>query len=213
MRLAVLATAAMAACGCEDLVTVEVALEPFAIERDLRVGAVPAETCPVVTRELTPPFALAGSATLAPVEASCVLTVHLESAVLVDRATVSALRAQLAGADTTALLGVTVEVRELTLSDAGGSVLDRARVDTLELIVDGVSVVPRAPPDEATGARVLLPRATVDELLAAIDEDREARADLGLRLAFTGPAAIPPWLRLRVVLAPALLVDAVRAAL
>lgn len=213
MRLAALALAATALSGCEDLVTVEVALEPFEVERDLRIGAVPPDTCPDVARELTPEFAVAGSATLAPVEASCVLTVRLEEAVLLDRATVSAVRTQIEGTDTTALLGVAVEVHQLALSDASGGELEASSLDSIELIVDGARLVPRASLEEPLGARIRLARGTVDELLAAIDEEREARAELELRLAFTDPAAIPPWLRLRVVLAPTLLVDAVRALL
>ncbi len=200
--------------GCEDFVTVQIALDPVAIDRDFAIGELPPDVCPSVTRELEPMRALAGTATLEPIAAECVLTIELDDAVLLERDAVLAVREQLAGADTTALLGIVVDVEEAELMGPGGAAIGPAALHTIEGRIDGVAVVPPTAPGAALAAtRVLLPRSTVDELLAAIDEGREARADLTLRLAFAGPAAVPSEARFHLALQPILLVDAVRAAL
>lgn len=215
MRLALLALPTLVLLsGCEDLVTVRVGLEPITFERDLKIGEVPPDVCPSVSRDFTPASALAGTATLAPVATSCVLTVRLEDAVLMDRATVLVIREELEGADTTALLGVVVQVNEVEVTDARGAPLDPRAIDELEVGIDGVPVIPPTTLGEPLdGMEVALPQRTVDELLAGIAERREVRADLELRLSFVDPNAIPPQARVRIVLTPILLVDAVRAAL
>lgn len=212
MRTPIALVAAVLACGCQDLVTVEVGLDPIELTRELRVGVIPPDVCPSVNRDLAPTHALSGSATLEPVAERCALTIRLEGAVLMERATVDALRAQLEGTDTTALVGVVVQVREVELVDARGVPLTPADVAEIELRVDSVAVVPSTALDASLETtRVVLPHETVEELLAAVEERREARADLELRLVFTSSEAIPETFLARVVLAPALLVDVIRA--
>jgi hypothetical protein len=189
-------------------------VKPIEVSRAivLSPAALPS-ACPATTLPITVPDARAATATLAPSGDACVVTVHLDSVVLIDRDTIAAQQQSLGSFDATALVGIDLELLELDLTDESGRSL-AGEVRRVAISVDGEplfdtsTIGPQAEPP-----RSALPEPAVAAFRSALTTPSDVRADLDLELAFERAAPIPKRLDVRMLLQPILLVDVVRAAL
>ena len=213
-----IALAAFLAVGCTDLVTTDIGRgEIAAIEIDRRFSldqARPRDLCPTLTRELPPGDARAASASLAPVEIGCELTLRVEDAVLVSAASMEQHGDAVGDRDTTAIVGIDVEVDELLVEDGAGVRLGQDEVGHIVLELEGTEVVRMAgPTGQEAPIRGSLPQSLVDDFVAGLESGAEVRGDVEVRAIFTDASHIPDESRIYARLQPILRVDVVRAAL
>lgn len=187
--------------GCTDLVTVDVGagrIEPVTIEERVALDDLASGRCLDAERDIEAADALEGTLSVRALPSSCRVEVELDDAVLVDRATMIAIADALADLDTTALVGIDVEVLELIVPGSTSVELGLERTTlarSTELPV-----------------RTSVPEAVVDAFLVAVEKRAELRADLTLAVAFPRGTALSR-VDARMVLQPILRVDVVRAAL
>lgn len=203
------------ATGCTDLVTVDVGrdrIAPITFEREVVLGGGALASCPAGERTLSPDGALGGSASIAPIVSGCFARLVLRDALFVDREAIIRIAEATEGFDTTALVGLDVEVDALAI-EGDGAALGSERISELGVLLESEEVLAAPSPEDVTGDRVALPEPVVDAFLESVELERELRVDVEVRLTFREGAALPERLRVRLVLQPILRVDVVRAAL
>lgn len=203
------------ASGCTDLVTIDVGrdrIAPITFEREVVLAGGALTGCPAGERTLSPDGALGGSASIAPVVSGCLARVVLSDALFVDRDTMVRIAESTEDLDTTALVGVDVEVDALAI-EGDGVALGSEAIAELDVLLESEPVIEAPSPESVTGDRVALPEPVVGAFLESVELERELRVDVEVRLTFRAGAPLPDRLGVRLELQPILRVDVVRAAL
>jgi hypothetical protein len=196
------------AAGCSDAFLVELGrgqIGQVVVDRTFPTGRRPYEGCPSIrlASEGT------GEIVVAPLSKGCLLAVHIDDAILLNAATMSAWNDALAAYDMSALIAIDVIVDELVLDGGRLVTLDGDAVHSVSIALDDRVLLDQ---DEIASLdtnelRLAIPDTLVDRFVTALDERRAFTGSIDVRVVLRPGVEIPRLLHLRTMLQPVLLVD------
>lgn len=202
----------MLTTGCSDAFLVELGrgqIGQVVVDRTFPTGLRPYEGCPEIHLSSEGSSGPRGEIVVAPLSHGCLLSVHMEDAVLLNSATMSAWHDALVSYDMNALVAIDVIIDELVLD--GGRLVPLApdAMRSVTIALDERVLVDRD--DLATidtkELRVTIPEPLVDRFVTALDERRAFTGTIDVRMVLRPGIEIPRLLHLRTLLQPVLLVD------
>jgi hypothetical protein len=222
--LLLIATATSLGCGAikdgvDDLATVGIgrdALSAVRIERSIDLGPARLPACLPVS--ITLPTSNI-SATLAPTNEGCTLTVRQPDLQLFDQQEIEQARRDIGDFDVDGVRSASVVVDQVQIAGADAAPLALSRfIDALAVQVDGAQLLDRTAPSAVEGDAELtrkLPSSLVQKLKASVKSNQPVTADVSITLWLRAEALteLPGMLDLLVVLQPQLEVNVVDATL
>lgn len=210
--------------GCSevsDLTTITIGegtIDPLVHDESYDLAEVPVSECIEGSYTTTLEDGSTATVELAEDGAACRATFTLADVVLFDEDEARSASDQLDGRDIDGVEEVRLVVEELMLARGdGSSLLTDPGVLGFTLSLDGAQVLTDAglPVSPASPEVVVLPEATRDEVIAALEMEREARGTLVLHLELDADAfgTVPSAIDTRVVAQPEVDVDVIDAAI
>lgn len=214
------AIAGLLGVGCADAFLVEVGeghIAPIVLERAWLLAPMPVASCPSGRFEVPDPIEPA-EVDVRPVGDECSVDFRVPRMTLLRRELVAKRAEEIeAQGDIDSLRGLDLVVEDLLLTELSGEPFDLSAVESLAISIDGQTVLEREGLERIRAgerARISLSQAFVERFIAVLEERRELSIELGIRMVVRPrERALPPTLRLRAVLQPVLLVDALAAKL
>ncbi len=207
--------------GCGDLTTITIGegdIEPLVHDESYDLAEVPVDECIPGSYATTLEDGSSATIDLEPEGAVCRATFTLADVVLFDEDEARSASDDLAGREVDGIEEVRLIVEELHLARGdGSSLLTDPGLLGFTLDLDGSQVLTDAdlPVSPAAPEVVVLPKATRDEVIEAVEMERAARGTLVLHLDLDVEAfgTVPAVIDTRVVAQPEVDVDVVDAAI
>lgn len=210
-RSAVLAALSLTlAAGCSDAFLVELGrgqIGQVVVDRTFPTGHRPYEGCPEM--RLVFEGSANGEVVIAPLSHGCLLSVHVEDAILLNSATMSAWSDALVAYDMSALVAIDVIIDELILDGGRHEPLEDGAIQAVSIALDERVLVDHRDlaAIDTDELRVPIPNTLVDRFVTALDEKKAFTGTIDVRIVLRPGVAIPRLLHLRTLLQPVLLVD------
>lgn len=201
-------------------------VEPLEVHRTWYLAPAPVAVCPRGSFEL-PGAVEKTMVDVAPVgeegagaegEGGCRFHLDVQDMLLMSRREIDERAAELEGrGDIDSLRGLDLVVEEFRLTDRRGAPFDLSAADSVTVLVDGQVFLDRLELERIQAGeqvQVTLSQEFVDRFVRVLKHRADLRIDLTVRLVtHLSKQPLPPTLRLRAVLQPVLLVDALAAVL